>query len=64
MNVIFVGFDGVIVILVIFIAYVFASQNTSIDFKQLEYFNISKTLSLLSILMFGLMNQQSILDVF
>jgi amino acid permease len=64
MNFIGVGCVCSIALLAIFIIYVFAYQSSAVDFKQLEYFNISKSPSSLTMLIFGFMNQQSILDVF
>lgn len=64
MNAIAVGCVAAIVILAAFISFVFVTQSTSVDFKQLEYFNLAESPASFSLLMFGFMNQQSILDVF
>jgi amino acid permease len=64
MNAIAVGCVGAIVILAGFITFVFSTQNVAVDLKQLEYFNLRESPGSFSLLMFGFMNQQSIIDVF
>jgi len=64
MNAIAVGCVISIVVLAAFISFVFSSQSISVNFKELEYFNLSASPASFSLLMFGFMNQQSILDVF
>lgn len=53
-----------IALLALFTVYMFLTKKNHISFQKLEYFNASESPSCFSLLLFGFMTQQDILDVY